>query len=60
MSHTISDEQWRKLRELLNRVADEREEDTYGPGSGPPSNSYSAQSILKELGMERKKAPGLS
>lgn len=51
----VSDEHWEQLCVLLNRVANEREQDRDGPGSGPTYNSYAAQGMIKDLDIERKK-----
>ncbi len=55
----IDDADWDKLEELLNRVANEREQDSDGPGSTPTNNSYAAQKMIKKLNMMRRKPPGL-
>lgn len=51
----ISEELWKELEELLNRVANERQQDSTGPGSGPSDNARGAYKIIKKLGMERRK-----
>ncbi len=56
----INDDVWAELEVLLNRVADEREQDHDGSGSCPTYNSYRAQAMIKKLEMERRKAVGLA
>ena len=51
----ISAKRWKELEELLNRVANEREEDRDGPGSAPTPNSRCAKDMLGDLKMERRK-----
>lgn len=55
----IRDELWQKLCEFLNHVADEREQDSTGPGSYPSYNASSARVLIDELGIERKKGKGV-
>ncbi len=55
----IEDQTWCDLERLLNKVANEREEDSDGPGNMPTANSYAAQTMIKTLGMERRKPIGL-
>ncbi|MEK7540872.1 MAG: hypothetical protein AAB529_01370 [Patescibacteria group bacterium] len=53
----IPEETWIELEELLNQVANEREEDSDGPGSMPTNNARKARFMLDKLWMERRK-PG--
>ena len=55
MDHVLSDDMWKKLEELLNHVANEREQDDEGPGSDPTGNAHAAFNMIKELKMERRK-----
>ncbi len=55
MEHALSEGKWKKLEELLNDVANEREQDDEGPGSYPTGNARAAFKMIKELKMERRK-----
>jgi hypothetical protein len=55
----IPDELWYDLAVFLNLVADEREQDSEGPGSMPSDHARTARKILRELGMERIMGPGV-
>ena len=52
---TLTIQQWDELSVLLNRVANEREEDRDGPGSYPSHNARSALETLSDLGIKRDK-----
>lgn len=49
----LSDDQWQQIELLLNRVADEREQDRDGPGEDLTHNARSALQMLRDLNMER-------
>ncbi len=51
----VSDELWKELEELLNRVANEREQDDDGLGSMPTTNATLAQIMLDKLEMKKSK-----
>ena len=51
----LTREQWDSLEELLNKVANEREQDSDGPGSFPTYNARKAMKMIQDLGMERCK-----
>ena len=55
----ISEHNLKELKKLLNRVADERAQDSDGPGSYPTHNAYAAREILQRLGLPREKGPGV-
>jgi hypothetical protein len=51
----ISDRRWKKLEKFLNTVANEREEDSDGPGSAPSYNATAALNMIREFRMDRRK-----
>lgn len=50
-----TEELWKKLAKFLNEIANEREQDSDGPGSAPTANSNSARKLMEELGIKRQK-----
>lgn len=52
-AHSVSYDLWQELAMLLNRVADEREEDSDGPGSMPSDNARQAKKLMEKIGIER-------
>jgi len=50
----IGENKWKALEKLLNSVANERQEDSDGPGSSPTANANSARAMLADFGMERR------
>ena len=55
MPEEITDELLAELETLLNRVADEREQDDDSPGSTRTDNAIQARHMLDKLCMERHK-----
>ncbi len=51
----IPKETWEELEKLLNRLADEREQDDDGPGGMPTHNAKLARDMLDKLWMKRRK-----